>query len=281
MDQNQYQTEAGLVKHNAAAVEETQEIDLLLLFNALRKHILVIIAAALIFALGAGIVVQFFITPLYTSTTSTYIVSASGGALGDILQTADLAIANNIAPDYTAIIKSRTILEAVIEQMGLSYSYGQLSENISVTNPSNTHIIKITVTDPDPYLARDIANTLTHYSVERLSEIMGTSVPNVYDEAIAAARPSSPRLTRTVVIAFALGAVLAAGVIVIIAIMDTTVKTPEDIENRCGMVTLTKVYYEGGKRRKQGYGYGYSYSYGGANAPAPEKSNKKSGGAKK
>lgn len=285
MDQNQYQTDNGLVRRNpaatgSAAVEEAHEIDLLMLFNALKKRILIIIAVALVFALGAGGYVQLFVTPLYTATTSTYLVSASTGLSG-LLTTTDLAISNNIIGDYADIIKSRTVLNAVIEQMELPYSYGTLYSKISITNPSETHIIKITVTDPDPIMARDIANHLTHYAVDQLAEIMQISTPNVYDEAITPSRPASPNLTRSVMAAFIMGAVLAAGIIVFIAVMDTTVKTAEDIENRCGMVTLTKVYYEGG-RKKKGYGYGY----GGYAASVPAKSGKseksaKSGGAKK
>lgn len=118
MESNQIQTDAALTKRTAAgAVEETQEIDLLLLFNALRRHILIIIAVALVFALGAGIVVQFFITPLYTATTSTYLVSTSGS--NALLEMADLNLASNIAADYSEIIKSRTIIEAVIDMMDL------------------------------------------------------------------------------------------------------------------------------------------------------------------
>lgn len=268
MNENQYLTDPGLAKRNAVAggaVEETQEIDLLLLFNALRRHILIIIAVALLFALGAGIVVQFFITPLYTATTSTYLVSAGDS----LLSLTDLQLSSNIADDYVDIIKSRSILGEIIKQMQLPYTYNELYENISVVNPTDTHIIKITVTDPDPVLARDIANNLTTYAVDKISEIMEVSTPNIYDQAITASAPSFPSLTKTVVIAFVLGAVLAAGVIIFIAVMDTTVKTAEDIENRCGMVTLTKVYYEGGKKKKgygygygKGYGYGYGYGYG-------------------
>lgn len=286
--ENQYQTEAAAVKHNNAAVgsgiDESQEIDLLLLFNALRRHILIIIAVALVFALGAGIVVQFFITPLYTPTTLTYLVATGSSSL---LELADLNIANNIAPDYSDVIKSRTILEHVIETMQLPYKYEEFYENISVVNPADTHIIKITVTDADPYRAKEIANELTFYAVDRIADIMGTKDPYVYDEAVVAKRPSYPSLTKTVVIAFVLGAVLAAGVIVFITVMDTTVKTAEDIENRCGMVTLTKVYYEGGKKKK-GYGYGgyggYGYGYGYGTDGQKNKSDKphthkKNGGA--
>lgn len=280
MNENQYQSD-GILKHTGGAQEETQEIDLLLLFNALRRHILIIAAVALLFAFCAGIVVQFFITPLYESTTSTYLVSAGGG-LSDILSVSDLQLSNNIIGDYSDIIKSRTLLESVLAKMRLKYEsyeelleydYEELYEKVTVTNPSDTHIIKITITDPNPYLARDIANELTYYAVEELSIIMNISVPYVYDVAIAAEDPSYPSLAKTVVIAFVLGAVLAAGVIVFIAVMDTTVKTAEDIEQRCGMVTLTKVYFEGGKKRK-GYGYGYGYGYGSSTKSEVEKKNK-------
>ena len=240
MEQNQFQTDAAALRKTAgtAAADETQEIDLLLLFNALRKHILAIIASALVFALVAGIVVQFFITPRYEATTSTYLVSVSGGSLMDIV---DLQISQNIAPDYVDIIKSRSILGEIINLMDLDYEYDELYNNVEVTNPTDTHIIKITVTDTNPVLAMQIANNLTEYAVERISEIMEVSTPNTYDDAIIAEEPSFPSLTKTVVIAFVLGAVIACGVIVFIAVMDTTVKTPEDIENRCGLVTLTKV----------------------------------------
>lgn len=315
MENNQYQTDAAIAKRNtpAGAAEETQEIDLLLLFDALRRHILVIIAVALVFALGAGIVVQFFITPLYTATTSTYLVSAGSGSggIGELLSSADLTLSNNIIGDYSDIIKSRTILEAVIKRMNseydtqvaaglpttlngkLDFTYEEFYDKVSVTNPTDTHIIKITVTDDDPVRAKILANYLTHYAVDQLAEIMDISVPNVYDEAVAATRPSYPSLTKTVVIAFVLGAVLAAGVIIFITVMDTTIKTSEDIENRCGLVTLTKVYYEGGKKKKKGYGYGgyggygYGYGYGYGSRSESEKSDskeskdKKSGGAKK
>ena len=267
MNEKEIQSDGLLAKRNTVAggaQEETQEIDLLLLFNALRRHILIIIAVALLFALGAGIVCQFFITPLYTSTTSVYLVSANDS----LLSLADIQLSSNIAPDYVDIIKSRSLLEHIISEMELEYTYEELYENVDVVNPTDTHIIKITVTDPSPKLAKNIANNLTTYAVEQISMIMEVSVPYIYDYAIAAEDPSFPSLTKTVVIAFVLGAVLAAGVIIFIAVMDTTVKTAEDIEQRCGMVTLTKVYYEGGKKKKGygygygGYGYGYGYGYG-------------------
>lgn len=256
MNENIFQTDSAAAKRNFAAgavQEKTQEIDLLLLFNVLRRRILIIIAVALVFALGAGIIVQFFITPLYEATTSVYLVSANDS----LLSMSDLQISSDIAPDYVDIIKSRTMLEHVINDMNLEYEYEVLKGKVTVVNPANTHIIKITITDPSPTLARDIANNLASYAVERISLIMDISVPYIYDVAIAADYPYYPSLTKTVVTAFLLGTVLVCGVIIFITIMDTTVKTAEDIEQRCGMVTLTKVYYEDGKKRSYGYNYGY------------------------
>lgn len=259
MDQNLHQIEVGSVKPNTGtvAVDDAQSIDLLHLLNVVRRHILIIIAVALVFAIGAGIYTELTYVPIYSSTTSTYMASSRSG-VDELLQSADLSFSRDIIGDYSNIIKSRTLLEDVIEMMDLPYSYGTLSNMISVTNPAGTHIIKITVADTDPYRARDIANTLTDYAVERLSEIMGINVPSVYDKAIVATNPSGSGLTKNVMVAFVAGAVLAAGIIVLIDMMDTTVKTAEDIEGRCGMVTLTKVYNEGGKKKRSAYSYAYS-----------------------
>lgn len=289
--ENRYQsTDPALLKKTVVEEEEV-EIDLLALLNAFRRNFLLIIACALAFALVAGIYTEFLVTPLYTSTASAYLVSTNDS----LLNLQDLQLSNNIVADYVDIIKSRTILEDVIEKMELPYTFKELHKMVQVTNPNDTHIIKITVTDPDPELARDIANNLTEHAVDCIADIMEVSSPNIYDKAVVATEQTSPHLTKTVVIAFVLGAVVACGIITLITVMDTTIKTAEDIENRCGMVTLTKVYFEGGKKKKgygygygKGYGYGYGYGYGSGDGtdskkaqPAKKVKKDSEGGTKK
>ena len=120
-----------------ATDDDTREIDLLQVFRALRAQIVWIILAAL---LGGGIAwgyTHFFCTRQYKSKSVIYLVSASNS----VLNLSDLQIGNGIANDYATMIKSRSVLLAVADNLGLDYTFQQMSDIIQTENPNNTHIM--------------------------------------------------------------------------------------------------------------------------------------------
>ena len=66
---------------------------------------------------------------------------------------------------------------------------------ISITNPTDTRILKITVTTTNAELSRDIANTLVSVSLDYLPKTMGTEQPNVAQEARVAVHKSRSKLS--------------------------------------------------------------------------------------
>ena len=58
------------------------------------------------------------------------------------------------------LITSRSVLEEVIDNLGLDMGYGALKGNVSINNPDETRILQITVTNPDPQLAKELADEL-------------------------------------------------------------------------------------------------------------------------
>ena len=108
--------------------DDEVEIDLRELFYALKKRILVILAAILAGAVIAGAVTKLFITPVY-SATATMLVLTKETTLSSL---ADLQIGSQLTKDYNILITSRTVLQDVVDELNLDMTYKELKERITV-----------------------------------------------------------------------------------------------------------------------------------------------------
>ena len=217
---------------------EEIEIDLLDLFYFYRSKVVWIIAAFLIGALLSGLVTQFAIAPKYTATSTMYMVSSSSGSVVDL---SDLNIGESISSDYVELIKTRPIIEGVIKDQHLDYTYEQMLNMLNLTVVANTRIIKIAVTSEDRVEAKNIANELAHKAEAQLPKLMDAPKPNIAEEAIVPEKKSSPSLTKNVMIGALLLTLLTLAVLTVMYLLDDTLKTAEDVEKHFGVMPLTVI----------------------------------------
>ncbi len=213
---------------------EEIEIDLLDLFYLIRSRLWIIILSAIILASSVGLVSSFLITPLYTSTTKLYILTKSTS----ITSLADIQMGTQLTQDYMVLIKSRPVVTKVIENLELDMTYEQLVDIISVSNPSNTRILAIQAEYPDAYVAKQIVDEFAAVSVNQIAKIMDTEEPSIVEEGYKSPNPSSPNTVKNAIIGGLLGAILSAGIIIVLHLMNDTIKTSEDIEKYLGISTL-------------------------------------------
>ena len=93
---------------------------------ALKRRIWLILLAAVIGGGIAGAFSKFVLTPQYTSTAMMYILSKET----TLTSLADLQIGSQLTKDYEVIVKSRPILEDVIQSLGLNLTHEELKEKI-------------------------------------------------------------------------------------------------------------------------------------------------------
>lgn len=226
------------VADSAADNRGEVEIDLLELFGHFRQRLLFIVAGFLIGALIAGLITQFAITPKYTATSKMYMVSSSSQSVVDLT---DLNIGQSISKDYVELLKTRPIIEDVIMEQGLPYTYEQLLGMINLTVVSETRILTIQVTSEDKKEAMTIANALAEKGVKELPKLMETPEPHIAEYAIVPVRKSSPSLSRNTMIGALLGLLLMLGLFTIEFLSDDTFKTAEDVEKAFGVMPLTVI----------------------------------------
>ena len=213
--------------------EQTDEIDLLALFYRYLEKIHWIILAALLGTALAGLYVFKLATPIYEATSKIYIVGSD-----TTISLSDLQIGSNLAADYQEVFKNWHVHELVDERLGMDYTYTQLSGMLTVTNPANTHVLYVTIKNPDPREAKKIADTYAQVAREFIAAKMDMREPNIFEEAKLPDRPVSPQKTRGVIIGFLIGALLAMAIITVQFLGDDRIMSSEDIEKVGRLSTL-------------------------------------------
>lgn len=232
--------------------QEENEIDLLELFYVvLHKWKMIILSLLLTGACGCLISV-FLITPQYESTSVLYVLSKSTS----ITSLADIQMGSSLTNDYVEVVTSRPIIEQVIQNLGLTdETYESLKDKVSIDNPANTRLLKITVRDPQADVAKAIADELANVSKSFISIKMDQAAPTVTQYGYADGEPVTPNTVKNTVLGALIGAVLAIGVVIVSYLLNDTIMTTDDIEKKLGMTVLASIpmdaeEYDGKKSKK-------------------------------
>lgn len=221
--------------------EEEIEIDMGELLRYLAGKAGYIILTALAFAVLALAVTTFCMTPRYTSTTKMYVLNRQ---TNEGVTSSDLQSSTYLTKDYMEMIRSRTVIEAVIADLNLNSTYEDVLGQIDVSAASDTRVIAISVTDKDPYEARDIANAVRNAAAAHIQSVMNTEAVTVVDEANIPTKKSSPSTIKNVAIAGGVGMFLALAVCVVLYLMNDKVTTAEDVERYLGLSVLASMPLE-------------------------------------
>jgi len=210
--------------------QNTMEIDVFHLLKILWKRkilvaLVAIVAGALAFAYSA-----FIVKPEFTSTTRIYVVNRNQGDKPG-LTNQDLQAGSYLVKDYREIILSQDVLEKVTSNLKLDLSPKDLASKVKVTVPVDTRIVSISVNDRVPEEASRIANSLREVAAEKIISITRVSDVTTLEEARPAIAPSSPNIRRNTIIGLLGGTVFTVIAVLIVELVDTRVKRPEDIED--------------------------------------------------
>lgn len=211
------------------------EIDLIEIFRVLWRWAWVIAVAALGCAMIAFVYSKFFITPTYESTTRIVVLNQFGS---DNLTINDLNMGSQLSNDYKELIRSRDVVENVMEAYRLDTTYEAFVESIEVSSPTNTRIIDITLTHTNPLLAKDLVDKLREEAATKIKNIMAVDAVNVVDEGNVPLNPSGPNVMKWTLIGFLAGGFVSVAVIVVLYLLDDTIKSSEDVEKYLKLSTL-------------------------------------------
>ena len=206
------------------------EIDVFHLLKILWKRKLLIVLVAFVTGAVAFVYSSFILKPEFTSTTRIYVVNRNQGDKPG-LTNQDLQAGSYLVKDYREIILSQDVLEKVATDLKLELPPKGLASKIKVTVPVDTRIVSISVTDRAPEEASRIANSLREVAAQKIISVTRVSDVTTLEEARPATSPSSPNIRRNTLVGFLAGAVVMVVTVLLVELLDTRVKRPEDIED--------------------------------------------------
>ena len=151
---------------------EEMEIDLLELLMVMKKHLSAILMAGIVGLVIMFAYTSFLVTPLYSASSMMYVMPDNSNNMNSSTLS-DMQVGQQLTSDYSSMIKSRSFMEDVIKKLNLTIDYQQLLEKVEVTNPTSSRILQVTVNDPNPQTAADIANEMASVAESKLKEITG------------------------------------------------------------------------------------------------------------
>lgn len=222
---------------------DNEEIDLKEIVELFweKKNIIIIIT---ILAIIVGYVyTMYFRVPKYTSSATLLLVQtdASGDGVKAVTQT-DVTLNDKLIATYKELAKSNSVVREVINNLSLTnMSEGKLKSEINVTAVKDTQILKISVTDLEPERAQIIANELSTVFCKKVAELYKMENVNIVDQAEIPNYSSNISHKKDLAIFAAGGIVLSVAIILLINLLDTTIKSASDIEKVTELIILGEV----------------------------------------
>lgn len=201
-----------------------------------------ILFSSLILALTVFLYTTITTKPYYTASTEIYIMDNSFASSS--MNYSDFQTAGFLTSDYEQLISNPTVIEPAIDKLDLKMSASALAKTIGVTAREDTRIIVISVSNTDPYLAADIANTVREVASEKIVSIMGIDAVNLVSEAKIPTEKKGMGSLNTTVFAFVLGLVISFCVILVLDIFDDSIKSPDEITEKLGLTSLGSIPYD-------------------------------------
>ena len=214
--------------------EDEITIDLRQIFGIIKRYIWLILSVPILAGLIASILVFAVIQPTYRAEASLLVKTQTGGQIvyNDILANRQLV------KTYREIARSRTVVQEVIRSLNLSLTVEELQSKVNVTLRGDTEIIVITVDDTSPNYASFIANGVIEAFKTHTIRIMQVENVVVIDPAQTPSAPVAPRKMITIAIAIFLGGMVGVGAAFVLAYLDNTFKTTEDVQRHLGLAVL-------------------------------------------
>lgn len=178
--------------------------------------------------------------PKYTSKTSIILTGFSSSETSSITQS-DLTVNSKLVSTYQQIVKSRRVLNQVIDNLNLEYDTEVLAKKISVGSVKDTEIIEISVTDLEAKNAYLIANKVAEVFAREAKELYNLSNVSILDPAEISDYPSNYNITKQVVLYIGAGIVFAFFVLFVFYYFDTTIKSVSDVERKFEFTILGSV----------------------------------------
>ena len=180
---------------------------------------------------------MFLITPKYRAE-ATMIVNTRQDQTATVTND-QITSAQKLVDTYSIIIRSRRVIDPIMEKLNIEADYESFVKNIIVESVNDTQVMSIQVENKDPEIALQVVQEIVDRAPGAIiSTVEAGSVNVVSEPYVNSEVPVSPSKLKNTAIAAFIGLFISSGAFLLIAFLDNTFKSEEDIQKQLGLVTI-------------------------------------------
>ena len=188
-------------------------------------------------------------TKQYTSSTQ-FFVSVSGADTAALQQGSTFT--QERVKSYASLLKTPLALDPVAKELGDGSTATDLAQQLTITTPPETVILEVAVSDTSPGHAQKIATAIGDTFPEVISEVerpegskkASPIKVSLVEPASTSVAPTSPIPTRNLALGLVLGLLLGVGLAIVRHLLDTTVRTDDDVEEITDEPVIGAVHFD-------------------------------------
>lgn len=248
------------------------EIDLLELAGVLLSKISVIITFSLLFGLLALCFASFYLPEKYSSYTTMYVKNVNEEArMEQSVTLNELNASKSLLSTYIAVLQSDAVMDQIGERLLKIYTVNEISavfpvdesgsvntnaikSSLSMASVEDTEVLKISAKTTSPEVSADVCRIIAEIAPDFLIRVVGAGSVEVIDPAKVNYRRVEPNIKKMTVLGCLLGLIASAGVIILLYLLDNSVKSTDELKKRFDKAIIGEVYnfsQEKGEKQKK------------------------------
>lgn len=235
-------------------MESSIELNLRDLFVAIIHKLWAIVLCAVLAGTMAFVYTAKFVTPLYQTSIKIYVNNTVYGEK-DGISNADLTTSQKLVSTYAEVIKSESFLEKVSQALDNKISATEIGKSLTLKSSSGTEMFTVTVSNSDPELAAEIANTIANIVPVEVPKIADGSSARIVDYAKVPTSSYYPSYTKNVMLGACIGALLVLIILIVQVLMDLHIKGEDDLKRFSDAPVLGYIPHYEAVGKATGYEY--------------------------
>lgn len=176
----------------------------------------------------------------YTSSVSLYVKNTTEDTKDGVATTNNLYAAQMLTNSYVLILQDPETLQKMAKRMTVSASVLDIYNALKINTTEDTAIINVSATTNDAILSQAICQALCDVAPEMLNDIVGAGAVRTLGTVPAAVK-TGPNAVKNGLLGGAAGLLLAAAVVFVIYLCDTTVKSKEELQRMTDLPILGEI----------------------------------------
>ena len=216
------------------------EITIEKLLDILKKNWIFILIVGVLFGAIAFILTDFFITPTYEASISIYVDTP-------LNQQTTIDTQRKLAQTYITFLDSYDFCQQIIDksdqEIFTNYTESSLKENIRFSILNNTEVFRMTIIGKEPEHLLAIAKTASAFVPEYIKSLKHDANVSIIESPNEknVMKPVSPSISKNTVIGVILGLAFSFGLVFLKEMLDTRIKSAEDITSRYNYPIIGKI----------------------------------------